>query len=591
MDGPVKHIAIWVALVLCITIAGCTRVSLSLDKVPANTPKGAKIYVAGSFNNWNPGDPNYQMRYDETTHRYVVDLPMGFGSVEYKFTRGDWTTVETDPCGGEKTNRKLIYGKEERGSDTIRGWDDLDPEGCERVTLIIKSIPANTPAGASIYLGGNINGWQCNRDGYKFVPMAGGQYMLTIPRSGDKMEYKLTRGTWETAELNETGDEQLQRELYFGKQDTIWLTVNAWMDKPLQRVRTYTIMIQSLPAKTPAKSDLYLTGNFNNWNPIDRNYKFATLPNGKKIITVKHSGNEPLTYKVTRGGWQSVENDEEFDDIRNRTIWFNEPDTIKITIINWADMAPAEVKRQKLTTPEPEAIRAIQPSIGLNIKPPQPADIQPLDYDRRKKVFIIIDKLPEMEKEDQVFLAGDFNNWNGGDPNYTFRTLANGKRVFLLRLADYNAHEFKITRGSWSSEEVALNMEKIRNRVISHGPGNDTIHIKVENWIDYTARRKLVMLLTYVPENTPMDEGVYLTGDFNNWDPHDEKYRFIPLGGGRMVLSINNFSKKFGWYKITRGSWPTEAVNKKGGIPDNQAFEYIKNDTIKLRIERWRDLK
>lgn len=591
MDGSVKHIVLWCALVLLIATTGCKRVSLSLDKVPANTPKGAKIYVAGSFNNWNPGDPGYQMVYDEITHKYTVDLPMGFGSVEYKFTRGDWTTVETDPCGGELPNRKLIYGEEEWEMDTIRGWDDLDPEGCERVTLIIKSIPANTPSGADIYLGGNVNGWQCNNLNYKFKPMPGGQYMLTIPRSGDKMEYKLTRGTWETAELNETGDEQLQRELYFGKQDTIWIAVNAWMDKPLQLVRTYTIIIQSLPAKTPAGSEIYLAGNFNNWNPIDRAYKFATMPNGQKVITVKYSGNEPLTYKVTRGGWQSVENDREFKDTKNRVAGFTEKDTVKISVINWADMAPEAVKRQKETAPAPESIRKIQQSMGMHINPPLPPDVQPLDYDRRKKVFIIIDKLPEMDRDEQVYLAGDFNNWNGGDPAYTFTTLANGKRVFLLRLADYNAHEFKLTRGSWSSEEVAYNMEKIRNRVIPQGLDNDTLHIKIENWIDYTARKKLVMMLTYIPENTPAGEGVYLTGDFNDWDPHDEKFRFTPLADGRLVLNINNFSKKYGWYKITRGSWPTEAVNKKGWIPDNQPFDYIKNDTIKLRIERWRDLK
>jgi hypothetical protein len=489
MDGSVKHSLIWIALMLLITTSGCRRVSLSLDKVPGNTPKGAKIYVAGSFNNWNPGDPTYQMFYDELSGLYLVDLPMGFGSIEYKFTRGDWTTTETDPCGGELKNRRLIYGKEDYESDTIYGWADLEPENCERVTIIIKDLPANTPQNDPIFLGGDVNGWQSNDVNYRFAKKQTGEYMLTLPRSADKVVFKLTRGTWETAELNKTGDEQLQREIYFGKQDTVYCSVNAWMDKPIQLVRTHTIVIRSLPAKTPPNSEFYLAGNINSWNPIDRNYKFASLPNGKKIITVKYSGSEPLKYKVTRGGWQTVENDNEFDDIPDRIVKSTSSDTGYITIQSWADMAPAIVKEHKLSIPVPEPIRNLQRQAELKINPPAPANITPIDYDKRKKVFIIIDRLPEMNADEQAYLAGDFNGWNGGDPNFAFRSLPNGKRVFLLRLSDYNAHEFKITRGSWSSEEVAFNMEKIRNRVIPQGLENDTIHIKVENWIDFTPRK------------------------------------------------------------------------------------------------------
>jgi hypothetical protein len=588
MDGSVTQRLIWLGLAAVLLTTGCRRVVLSLEKVPQNTPKGAQIYVAGSFNNWNPGDPAYQMKYDELSKQYTVDLPMGFGAIEYKFTRGDWTTTETDPCGGELPNRKIRYSDQELVSDSIAGWADLEPENCARLTLIIDRIPSNTPVNDDIFLGGNVNGWQCNNRSYKFTRMPDGRFMLTLPRVADKVEFKITRGSWETAELNETGDEQLQREIVFGKKDTVHLAINAWMDKPLLRVLTHTIVIRSMPANTPRNSEFYLTGNFNNWNPIDRNYLFTSLPNGTKIISVKYSGVEPFMYKITRGGWQKVEYDQVFSDMPNRVATGRESDTIRVDIAAWADLTPGATRR--ITTSEhfdpagnSAHMRAVAPPAQLNL--------QPVDYDKSKKVFIIIDKLPEMEKDDQVYLAGDFNGWNAGDPNYIFRNLPNGKKYFLLRMSDYGAHEFKVTRGSWSSEEVAYNMEKIRNRVIAQGMDNDTLHIRVENWIDFTPRKKLVMVLSIIPENTPDADDIYLTGDFNDWETRDEKYRFSRLPDGKRVLNINNFSRKFGAYKITRGSWPTEAVNKRGWIPDNQQFDNIRNDTIRLRIERWRDLK
>lgn len=499
------------SLVLLTTTTGCRRVTLSLEQVPGNTPRGAKIYVAGSFNNWNPGDPAYEMRYDEQAKQYRVDLPLGFGSLEYKFTRGDWTTAETDPCGGSLQNHKLVYGKEKIVAGNIQGWADLEPENCGRITLILQKVPLNTPQNDSIYLGGDINGWQSNSPDYRFDRQKNGQYVLTIPRRTDKVTFKLTRGTWETAELNKAGDEQLQREISFGKQDTLYLSVNAWADKPLQRVRIYTVVLESMPANTPANSEIYLVGNFNNWNPIDHNYRFTSLSNGKKSITVKYSGIDPFAYKVTRGGWQRVENDRLYNDINNRTIGSTDPDTVYIKIAAWAENAPPRVKEHKYPVPvppaapsvtaPPEISAATAPSVpsftsappaipnpkkvpGIRVSPPAPVNPPVIDYARCKKVFIIIDTLPAMEPGERIFLTGDFNDWNGGDPGFMFSRLPDGKRYFLLRLMDDRAHEFKVTRGSWNSEEVAYNKEKIKNRLISRGHDNDTIHIKVANWKD-----------------------------------------------------------------------------------------------------------
>lgn len=584
-----KQPLIWLALVLLV-VSSCRKAVLEVSKVPNNTPKGAQLYITGSFNNWNPGDPNYVMRLNEATGAYEVELPIGFGNIEYKFTRGDWTTVETDACGGERPNRALSYDAEQFPSDTIVGWSDLNPENCNQVTIVVESVPTNTPKKDVLYLGGDINGWQCDQARFKFSKTKDGKWTLTIPRNGDKLEYKICRGSWESAEMNEAGSEPLQRELRFGEQDSVFVAIHSWSDLPLAPQFTKTIVIENLPANTPANSLLYLASSSNNWNPLDTKQQFVKLANGKRAITIRLS-EEGVQYKVTRGGWPKVENNESYGEIENRLLTPKSKDTVYISVAAWADMAPSIVKLRKqaeLIAPKKEAQTEAK-RIVVPAPMPAPKALEK-ELDKRKKVFLIIDKLPEWASEEEVYLAGDFNDWDPGNANYIFKRLPNGKRYLLLRLTDFNQHEFKVTRGDWDTEAATISQKRLENAVIPEGFEDDTIHIKVDKWYDYTPRRKLVMVLFDVPDNTPDDAAIYLAGDFNNWNMNQEKYRFKQLPNGRHVLNINDFSRKYNYYKITRGSWDTEATNNRGRVPGNQPFTYIYQDTIKMRVDGWKDL-
>ena len=42
-------------------------------------------------------------------------------------------------------------------------------------------------------------------------------------------------------------------------------------------------------------------------------------------------------------------------------------------------------------------------------------------------------------------------------------------------------------------------------------------------------------------------------------------------------------------FKITRGSWRTEAVNPDGSIPGNLTVDPVNRPKISVRVERWRD--
>jgi predicted alpha/beta superfamily hydrolase len=74
--------------------------------VPASTPAGASIYVAGTFNNWNPGDARYRLAREGASG--VLALPGSVrGPVEFKFTLGSWDRVEVSGSGGDVPNRTL----------------------------------------------------------------------------------------------------------------------------------------------------------------------------------------------------------------------------------------------------------------------------------------------------------------------------------------------------------------------------------------------------------------------------------------------------------------------------------------------------
>ncbi|CAA9310024.1 MAG: hypothetical protein AVDCRST_MAG68-1275 [uncultured Gemmatimonadetes bacterium] len=83
------------------------QLTLRLTEVPAGTPPGASIYVAGGFNGWNPAAPGYRMRAEGGG--YVLTLPGEVrGPVEFKFTLGSWDTAEADSARRDVPNRAFV---------------------------------------------------------------------------------------------------------------------------------------------------------------------------------------------------------------------------------------------------------------------------------------------------------------------------------------------------------------------------------------------------------------------------------------------------------------------------------------------------
>jgi len=101
------------------------QVTFIIDSLPAYTPPEDELYIAGSFNGWNPGDINNKL---DTNGEGLWEITLdGFSdglTIDFKFTRGDWSKVEKGPNGEEINNREFTFGNGDTVNLIIYNWAD-----------------------------------------------------------------------------------------------------------------------------------------------------------------------------------------------------------------------------------------------------------------------------------------------------------------------------------------------------------------------------------------------------------------------------------------------------------------------------------
>jgi predicted alpha/beta superfamily hydrolase len=105
------------------------QLTLKISALPANTPANATIYAAGNFNNWNSGNAAHTLT-RQADGSYSLTITPANGTVEYKFTRGSWATVEGNATGTFRPNRTVVYdGTPKTETLTVLSWEDLGGTG------------------------------------------------------------------------------------------------------------------------------------------------------------------------------------------------------------------------------------------------------------------------------------------------------------------------------------------------------------------------------------------------------------------------------------------------------------------------------
>ncbi|HNX00295.1 MAG TPA: alpha/beta hydrolase-fold protein [Candidatus Cloacimonadota bacterium] len=105
----------------------------------------------------------------------------------------------------------------------------------------------------------------------------------------------------------------------------------------------FTLVVRT-PQNTPPDSRIFVAGNFNNWNPSDPN--FELLKEGDAYVgSFQVNLDDPVSYKITRGSWETVEKGANGEEVSNRTALITSTNqSFMVEVANWRDMTdkPAE---------------------------------------------------------------------------------------------------------------------------------------------------------------------------------------------------------------------------------------------------------
>lgn len=103
-----------------------SKIEWEIKSLPFNHPSGSDIYLAGSFNGWNPQDEKYKFEKDDKGH-YHFKIKLDNSVYEYKITRGGWDKVECKSTGQGIANRILKVDGDATVGLEIDGWQDRFP--------------------------------------------------------------------------------------------------------------------------------------------------------------------------------------------------------------------------------------------------------------------------------------------------------------------------------------------------------------------------------------------------------------------------------------------------------------------------------
>ena len=141
---------------------------------------------------------------------------------------------------------------------------------------------------------------------------------------------------------------------------------------------------------------------------------------------------------------------------------------------------------------------------------------------------IEITAIPAAHNTEDIFVAGNFNNWNAGDTNYILRK-ENDKLVLDIKDLPLGTYQFKFTRGSWSTVEATEKGATTENKVLRLF-SNVVVQYTIDGWADdfsipkkntVSKNVKLIDTAFFMPQlNTSRRIWIYLPPGYKDSKKH-----------------------------------------------------------------------
>ncbi|WP_456439661.1 TIM-barrel domain-containing protein [Psychroserpens sp.] len=97
-----------------------------------------------------------------------------------------------------------------------------------QVTIIVVSVPEETPKNVSIFISGSFEGWSGGLKEYE-LQQKDDVYSITLPKASEPIQFKFTQGSWESVECTKKGLAVENRSYVFNKaNDTLKVQIAGW---------------------------------------------------------------------------------------------------------------------------------------------------------------------------------------------------------------------------------------------------------------------------------------------------------------------------------------------------------------------------
>ncbi|MBL0745606.1 helix-turn-helix domain-containing protein [Chryseolinea sp. Jin1] len=208
---------------------------------------------------------------------------------------------------------------------------------CAQIRIEVIKHPKFILKDSSLFISGTFNNWSPGEETFKLTRRPDGVYYFDLPDTLESFEYKFTQGGWQIVEGYADGKilpNRVYNKVVEDNPHLIRVVIEGWEKQP-----EYTIIVDKVPENTPFDASLYVAGNFNNWNPGDKNYRMRKQIDGSYQILIYFNGDR-IDYKFTRGTWKSAESKSGGRTMANRvTLRASATGKIRAEIAGWEDIS------------------------------------------------------------------------------------------------------------------------------------------------------------------------------------------------------------------------------------------------------------
>lgn len=205
-----------------------------------------------------------------------------------------------------------------------------------------------------------------------------------------------------------------------------------------------------------------------------------------------------------------------------------------------------------------------------------------------RNVCLEIDTIPENTPDGaRIFISGNFNDWQLHQ-HELYKTKVGTYGICIDVSLDTLV--FKFHRGKWSTVEgTGVGGQRSDRKLAVSVNQKETYFFSIKGWEDTKSDHAVKIFVVDLSGTTPVDDKLYVSGNFVGWYPDREEYQLKKIVGNKYLAEIPIFEDSV-FYKYTRGSWKKVEGNSLGQNSVNRYLKLGDGEEYYDTIVSWEDI-